>query len=47
MLYGIGIMLLLLSVGFVGGSAAVPIAVASIGIALMMAGKKERNHETE
>lgn len=38
MLYGIGIVLLFLSVGFVGGPVSVPVAIAAVGIALMMAG---------
>lgn len=45
MLYGLGIVLLLLSVGFVGGSVAVPVAVASVGIALMMVGKESTNEK--
>lgn len=40
MLYGLGIVLLLMSVAFVGGSAVVPVAVASVGIALMMVGRR-------
>ena len=48
MLYGLGIILLLLSVGFVGGSTLVPIAVATAGIVLMMVGKRpEARDETE
>lgn len=47
MLYGLGIVLLLMSGAFVGGSTSVPAVVASIGIVLMMVGKKERRHETE
>lgn len=45
MLYGLGIVLLLLSVGFVGGSVAVPVAVASTGIVLMMVGKESTNEK--
>lgn len=45
MLYGLGIVLLLLSVGFVGGSVAVPVAVASVGIVLMMVGKESTNEK--
>lgn len=40
MLYGLGFILLLLSVGFVGGSIAVPMAIAATGIALMMVGRR-------
>lgn len=40
MLYGLGIILLFLSVGFVGGSAAVPAAIATAGIVLMMVGRR-------
>lgn len=43
MLYGLGIMLLLLSGAFVGGSAAVPMAIAGIGIALMVFGRRPGN----
>lgn len=43
MLYGLGIVLLLMSVAFVGGSVAVPVAVASMGIALMMVGRRPTN----
>ena len=37
--------LLLLSVGFVGGSVAVPVAIATIGIALMMVGRRPVNEK--
>lgn len=48
MLYGLGIILLLLSVGFVGGPTAVPMAIAATGIALMMVGKRtEADDEAE
>lgn len=48
MLYGIGIVLLLISGAFVGGSTLVPVAVAALGIGLMIVGKKpEAEHETE
>lgn len=40
MLYGLGIILLLMSGAFVGGSTAVPVAVAALGIGLMMVGRK-------
>lgn len=45
MLYGIGIVLLLMSGAFVGGSAAVPVAVAAVGIALMMVGRRPNNEK--
>ena len=45
MLYVIGLILLLLSVGFVGGSALVPVIIASVGIALMMVGKESANEK--
>lgn len=40
MLYGIGIVLLLMSGAFVGGSTLLPVAVASVGIVLMMVGRR-------
>ena len=43
MLYGIGLIILLLSASFVGGSVLVPIAVAIIGISLMMFGRRPAN----
>lgn len=45
MLYGLGIILLLLSVGFVGGSALVPIAMAIVGMGLMSAGRRPTNEK--
>lgn len=45
MLYGLGMVLLLLSVGFVGGSVAVPVAIATTGIALMMVGRRPTNEK--
>lgn len=45
MLYGLGFMLLLLSVGFVGGSVTVPMAIAATGIALMMVGRRPTNEK--
>ena len=39
MLYGIGLILLLLSASFVGGSVIVPVTMAIIGIVLMRLGK--------
>ena len=43
MLYGIGLILLLMSSAFVGGSALVPVTMAVIGIALMNLGRSEHN----
>ncbi len=45
MLYVIGIILLLLSVGFVGGSTLVPIAMAIVGMGLMSAGRRPNNEK--
>ena len=48
MLYGIGLMLILLSSAFVGGSPLVPCAIAMTGVVLMCVGKKpEDNHEAD
>lgn len=46
MLYGIGMVLILLSAAFVGGSAAVPVTMAAIGLVLMVLGRRSRNEET-
>lgn len=43
MLYGLGIVLLLMSAAFVGGSVAVPMAIAGMGIVLMRLGRRDRN----
>lgn len=43
MLYGIGLMLLLLSAAFVGGSALVPAGIAALGITLMIFGGRKDN----
>ena len=43
MLYGLGIILLLMSAAFVGGSIAVPMAIAGTGIALMSLGRRATN----
>lgn len=43
MLYGIGIVLLLVSASFVGGSVIVPVTIASVGIVLMSKGGKHGN----
>ena len=45
MLYGIGIVLLLMSGAFVGGSTAVPVAVAAAGIVMMMVGRRPTNEK--
>ena len=45
MLYGLGIVLLLVSGAFVGGSTAVPVAVAVKGIVLMMVGRRPTNEK--
>lgn len=39
MLYGIGLVMLLLSASFVGGSVIVPVTIAAIGIILMRLGR--------
>lgn len=43
MLYGLGIILLLMSTAFVGGSVAVPMAIAGTGIVLMSLGRRTTN----
>ena len=43
MLYGLGMILLLLSVGFVGGSVWVPVAIAALGMGLMSFGRRPSN----
>ncbi len=43
MLYGIGLILLLLSASFVGGSVLVPMTMALTGVALMRLGRRARN----
>ena len=43
MLYGIGIVLLLVSASFVGGSVIVPVGVALIGIGIMQLGRRLDN----
>ena len=45
MLYGLGMILLLLSGAFVGGSAAVPVTIATIGIVLMKVGRRSNDGE--
>ena len=43
MLYGLGIILLLMSAAFVGGSVAVPMTIAGTGIVLMSLGRRATN----
>ena len=43
MLYGIGLVLVLVSASFVGGSVIVPVTIASIGIVLMANGRRPNN----
>ena len=43
MLYGIGVMMILLSAAFCGGSVLVPVTMAAVGIALMYVGRREHN----
>ncbi len=43
MLYGIGLMLLLLSASFVGGSVVVPITMVFFGVVLMRLGRRIDN----
>ena len=40
MLYGLGLILLLISGAFVGGSAVVPVVIAGTGAMLMVIGKE-------
>lgn len=47
MLYGIGLMILLLSIAFAGGSAAMPVTVAAIGITLMVIGGRSGHGKTK
>lgn len=43
MLYGIGLILLLMSGAFVGGSVVVPVTIASVGFVLMVLGGRSEN----
>ncbi len=43
MLYGLGIILLLMSAAFVGGSVAIPVAIAGMGIVLISLGRRTIN----
>ena len=47
MLYGIGLVLVLVSASFVGGSVVVPVTIAAIGIALMSIGRRLTNGTEE
>lgn len=47
MLYGLGMILLLLSGAFVGGSAAVPMVIATVGITMMIFGRRPANGREE
>lgn len=40
MLYGIGVMLMLFSAAFCGGSVLVPVTMAAVGITLMRLGRR-------
>ena len=43
MLYGIGVMILLLSLAFTGGSIIVPLAMTLIGLGFMKLGRRSGN----
>ncbi len=43
MLYEIGVIMILLSCVFCGGSVLVPVTIAAIGTALMFVGRREHN----
>ena len=43
MLYEIGLILILVSAAFCGGSALVPVTMAAIGTTLMFVGRREHN----
>lgn len=47
MLYGIGLILLLLSASFVGGSVIVPVTMAAVGIGLMWFGRRFNNENAD
>ena len=47
MLYGIGLILLLLSASFVGGSVIVPATMAAVGIGLMWLGRRFNNENAD
>ena len=43
MLYGIGVILILVSAAFCGGSVLVPVTIAAVGTALMFVGRRAGN----
>lgn len=43
MLYEIGLILILVSAAFCGGSALVPVTMAAVGTALMFVGRRRHN----
>lgn len=43
MLYGLGLILLLLSSAFVGGSILIPMAMATMGVGLMSIGRRSND----
>ena len=43
MLYEIGLILILVSAAFCGGSVLVPVTMAAVGISLMYVGRREHN----
>lgn len=43
MLYGIGVMLILLSTAFCGGSVLVPNMIAAVGLTLVLIGRRSKN----
>ncbi len=47
MLYGIGLILLLLSASFVGGSVIVPATMAAVGIGLMRLERRFNNENAD
>ena len=47
MLYGIGLILLLLSASFVGGSVIVPATMAAVGIGLIWLGRRFNNENAD
>ena len=47
MLYGLGLILLLVSTAFVGGSAAIPLVMAVTGIVLMKVGRRPNDDKEE
>ena len=43
MLYEIGVMMVLFSAAFCGGSVLVPVTIAAVGVALMKLGRRAEN----